>query len=127
MAKTGIRSGQVCSLCNGVRQHHDDNVGWSDYRIACGEDMDLDIEQDRTSVGRYRATLAHKTQHSFSPNSHFAQFWYPKFGQIMSIVADRNIEQGEEIFVCYHYVMAKAPEWYQELWFQSGAWRMWSG
>ena len=25
MAKTGIRSGQVCSLCNGVRQHHDDS------------------------------------------------------------------------------------------------------
>ena len=30
MAKTCIRSGQVCSLFNGVRQHHDDSVGWSD-------------------------------------------------------------------------------------------------
>ena len=35
----------------------------------------------------------------------------------MSIVADRDIKAGEEVFVCYNYVVALAPVWYQEQWF----------
>ena len=124
MAKTCIMAGQVCSLFNGVRQHHlwgcpamADNLPWSDYRLGCEKDVDLDILPEHTATHSYRATLAHKTCTSFTPNSHFAQFWHPRFGLIMSIVADRDIKAGEEVFVCYNYVMALAPVWYQEQWF----------
>ena len=124
-AKTGVRTGQVCALFNGVRQHHlwgcaamADNQPWSDYRIGCEKDMDLDILQQHISTHSYRATIAHKTCTSFTPNSHFAQFWHPRFGLIMSIVADRDIMAGEEIFVCYNYAMALAPDWYQDQWFK---------
>ena len=124
-AKTSLMAGQVCSLFNGVRQHHlwgssamTDNKPWSDYRIGCQKDLDLDILPEHISTTNYRATLAHKTSTSFTPNCHFAQFWHPRFGLIMSIVADRDIMAGEEIFVCYNYVMALAPAWYQEQWFK---------
>jgi len=124
-AKTGILAGQVCTLFNGVRQHllwgstaMSCKQDWSDYRISCGKDLNLDIQQAHISTHNYRATLAHKTCHSFTPNCHFAQFWHPRFGLIMSIVADRDILVGEEIFVSYNYVIAKAPEWYHEQWFK---------
>ena len=123
-AKTRIRAGQACSLFNGVRQHAlwgspamADTKAWSDYRIGCAKDRDLDILPQHRSTLNYRATLAHKTCTSFTPNSHFAQFWHPRFGLIMSIVVDRDIMAGEEIFVCYNYVIALAPAWYQEQWF----------
>jgi hypothetical protein len=36
-----------------------------------------------------------------------------RFGQIMSLVAKRDIEPGEEIFTSYNYDVQKAPVWYQ--------------
>ena len=80
--------------------------------------MDLDIKQDHIDTHNYRATLAHKTCHSFTPSCHFAQFWHPRFGLIMSVVADRDIKGGEELFVSYNYAIAQAPDWYQEQWFE---------
>ena len=93
------------------------DLAWSDYRISCEKGLDLDIYAEHMSTTNYRATLAHKTCHSFTPNSGFAQFWHPRFGLIMSIVANRDIRAGEEIFVSYNYVIATAPEWYQDQWF----------
>lgn len=34
----------------------------------------------------------------------------------MSLVATRNIEEGEEILVNYNYDVASAPLWYKEEW-----------
>lgn len=103
-AKTSIKKNQLVALFNGVRQRHlyygtKTNQAWSDYRITCDSDVDLDILAQHVSVNNYSATLAHKTCHSFSPNSCFNQLYHPRFGLIMSVVASRDINQGEEIFV----------------------------
>lgn len=47
--------------------------------------------------------------------SHFILF---RFGQIMSIVALRDIKVDEEILVNYNYDVKLAPEWYRSLWKQ---------
>jgi hypothetical protein len=36
-----------------------------------------------------------------------------RFGLIMSLVAKRDIQPGEEIFTSYNYDVQKAPIWYQ--------------
>ena len=41
-----------------------------------------------------------------------------RFGQIMSIVALRDIRVDEEILVNYNYDVKLAPEWYRSLWMQ---------
>ena len=94
------------------------DLPWSDYRIFCKKGVDLDIQTAYVSTDNYRATLGHKTCHSFSPNYDFAQFWHPRHGLIMAIVATRDIRPGEELYACYNYVIAVAPDWYQEQWFR---------
>ena len=43
------------------------------------------------------------------------KYYLSRFGLIMSIVANRDLEPGEEVFVSYNYDIQKAPEWYQVL------------
>ena len=122
-AKTDLARGQLCALFNGVRQrrltgqyfHQPD---WSDYRIGCGAETDLDILPGQERLENYRATLAHKVCHSFNNNCSFAQFWHPRFGNIMSVVAATDIKAGEELCVCYNYKLDSAPDWYLQLWAQ---------
>ena len=59
------RSGQVVALFNGVRQRHlhygaRPAQDWSDYRISCDTDLDLDILAEHVSLEKYSATLGHK-------------------------------------------------------------------
>ena len=120
-AKTDIPQGQLCALFNGVRQRrltgqYLQQTDWSDYRIGCGAETDLDILPGQETLANYRATLAHKVCHSFNNNCSFAQFWHPRFGNIMSVVADRDIQAGEELSVSYNYKLDCAPLWYVELW-----------
>ena len=91
---------------------------WSDYRISCTKEIDLDINQVAESLANYRNTLAHKTCHSFTPNCYFQQLWHPYHGLVMSIVAGRALAAGEEVFVSYNYALEGAPTWYQALWFE---------
>lgn len=120
-AKTDIKAGQLVTLFNGVRQRHVwgmfHELAWSDYRISCEKDVDLDILNEHIPISNYRATLGHKVNHSFNNNAWFGHIWHPRFGLIMSVVANRDILAGEEVFVCYNYMIAKAPEWYRLLWF----------
>ena len=120
-AKTNIPRGQLCALFNGVRQRrlpgqYLHQPEWSDYRIGCGAETDLDILPGQETLTNYRATLAHKVCHSFNNNCSFAQLWHPRFGNIMSVVADRDIKSGEELCVSYNYKLDYAPSWYRELW-----------
>ena len=36
----------------------------------------------------------------------------------MSVIAERDIAAGEELYVCYNYRLDQAPSWYTDLWKQ---------
>ena len=121
-AKRLIEAGSLIALFNGVRQRdpiYSKNMPeFSDYRIALDRIVSLDIPEKCKSLQNYRATLGHKTCHSFKPNSSFAEINHPRFGRIMSIVASRNILCNEEILVSYGYRIWQSPAWYANLWFE---------
>ena len=71
-------------------------------------DTCLDIPKGMENLGRYRATLGHKACHSFTPNAAFTELHHPRFGDIMSIVAKRDIVRGEEVLVSYNYAIHQA-------------------
>lgn len=89
---------------------------WSDYSITMSKDLSLDIPQDSVATAKYCATSGHKACHSFEPNAHFARFFHPRFGVIMSVVASQKISSGMEILVNYRYPLNTAPDWYRSLW-----------
>ena len=68
------------------------------------------------STDSYCATLAHKTNHSFQPNSQFIVYDHPLFGIIPAIITIRDVEEGEEVFVSYGYDLLESPQWYREEW-----------
>ena len=50
----------------------------------------------------------------FQPSTKFDPvLMHPRYGFIMSLVALRNINQGEEITVSYNYNVENAPQWYR--------------
>ena len=71
-------------------------------------DTCLDIPKGLEGLSRYRATLANKACHSFAPNAAFTELHHPRFGDIMSIVAKRDIDRGEEVLVSYNYAIHQA-------------------
>ena len=46
---------------------------------------------------KYCATLAHKTNHSFTPNAQFIVYDHPIFGTIPRIMATEDIPAKEEV------------------------------
>jgi len=122
-AKTDIKKGSLVALFNGVKQRQIWGVScqqkaWSDYRICCDKEMDLDILPEHVSLDNYQATLAHKTCHSFDFNAHFEPLWHPRFGKIMSIVSNFDIKAGKEVLANYNYSLSRSPDWYREAWFK---------
>ena len=43
-----------------IRPAQDEKKGWSDYRIGCSKELDLDILPHQVSLQTYSATLGHK-------------------------------------------------------------------
>ena len=127
-AKRNVGNGELISFYNGIRLQkrkngHKQNgfKKWSEFRIALSNSEDLDVPSEYTSVERYRATLGHKACHSFGDksNSKFENFYHPRFGHIMALVASRDIAAAEEILVNYRYKDVNgAPTWYKNLWHQ---------
>jgi hypothetical protein len=121
-AKRLIRKGSLVAIFNGLRQRdpmYTKNIpAFSDYRIALDRIISLDITDKFTSLSIYRATLGHKTCHSFSANSTFMEINHPRFGRVMSVVAKEDIACDEEVLVSYNYRISQAPNWYIDLWFQ---------
>ena len=54
----------------------------------------------------YCATLAHKTNHSFLPNSQFVVFDHPKYGLIPCLATIADIQQGEEVRLTSTIIMS---------------------
>ena len=76
----------------------------------------LDLPPCYWSAHTYRASLAHKANHSFQPNSAFVRFHHPRFGLgCLAIKTFKLIRAGEEIFVNYRYSPDSAPVWFTEM------------
>ena len=88
----------------------------SDYRIRLTADKDLDIPDSCRGLDRYRATLAHKANHSFSPNTVWDLMEHPRFGLIRALCSTQDIPAGQEITVNYNLGLAAGPDWYRLLW-----------
>ena len=72
----------------------------------------LDVPPHYWSHHNYRASLAHKANHSFQPNCGFRRFAHPRFGlSCLAITTFKLIQAGEEIFVNYNYKLQYAPQW----------------
>ena len=75
-SKIDIHKGQIIALYNGIRMkssrnNMDDiqNNQNYDYRLRLNGEEDIDIPQCYIQLDKYCATLGHKTNHSFKPNS----------------------------------------------------------
>ena len=76
----------------------------------------LDLPTTYWSARNYQASLAHKANHSFQPNSGFVRFHHPRFGlRCLGIRTFKQISAGEEIFVNYRYSPDSAPVWFTEM------------
>ena len=75
----------------------------------------LDIPHNYRSLDQYCASLAHKANHSFSPNAKFCLFYHPRFGNIPALKSTKYLKVGQEILVNYEYSFDSAPPWYKEL------------
>ena len=131
-AKRFVKSGTVVSFYNGIRMSADeldedskDDWEANAYKImdllgpdANGKEGVIDIPEEYVSTRRYCASLAHKTNHSFTPNAKFSLVEHPRFGKIPGIQLLEDVKEGDEITVSYDYALDDAPPWYQELFTQ---------
>ena len=90
----------------------------SDYRIRLNGDYDMDIPLGYHLTSQYCATLAHKANHSFTPNVEWTLYEHPRFGLIRALTTTVPIKRDEEILVNYQMTLAKSPEWYRQVWLQ---------
>jgi len=98
------------------------------YNIALdiGDEDDnlcIDIPPDMgNDVNKYNATLGHKVNHSFTPNSEFVLFTaHPVLGTIMALTALKDMPAMVEISVNYGYNFTTEPDqpqWFKTLWKQ---------
>ena len=103
--KEDVEEGAILAFYNGVRldkgEAEDPSEAWEDdaYKILdqTEEENVLDIPERFRSLDTYCASLAHKTNHSFLPNSQFLVFDHPKYGLIPCISAISDIAKGEEV------------------------------
>ena len=125
----------MAAIYNGVRvtEEEDGEVDWADcsYRIFVniepGEQGEpdtlktdelerMDIPPEWRDTDRYCASLAHKCNHSFSPNCQFGQFQHPVFGRVPCILTSQQVSAGQELLVYYRYLLSDCPDWYASLW-----------
>ena len=87
-AKKDIERCEVVALYNGIKfkssTYAADHMPRSDYRIRLNGDYDMDIPAGAQLTSQYCATLAHKANHSFTPNVEWTLYEHPRFGLIRS-------------------------------------------
>ncbi|KAG7517280.1 histone-lysine N-methyltransferase SETD7 isoform X1 [Solea senegalensis] len=124
-AKMDADADTVVSFYNGVRITHSevDSRDWSlnGNTISVDEDTVIDVPPPFDQMDRYCASLAHKANHSFSPNCKFEPYVHPRFGLIKCIRTLRAVQKEEELTVSYGYdhgLLGKngpeAPDWYKQ-------------
>jgi len=99
-----------------------DAPSWDDnaYRIfdPTRKNGTIDIPKNFINYDNYKASLAHKTNHSFLPNAELVVFDHPRFGLVPCVLSTHDIKSGEEVFVHYGYELTDCPDWYEEAWQQ---------
>jgi hypothetical protein len=80
-----------------------------------GKEGVIDILPEYINAKMYKASLAHKCNHSFTPNATFSLFDHPRFGPIPAVETIADINAGDEVTVSYDYQMDESPPWYQDL------------
>lgn len=117
-----IKKKEIVALYSGIKvktsTYASEHMPRSDYRIRLNGDIDMDIPKGYHLTSQYCATLAHKSNHSFTPNGEWSLFEHPRFGLVRSITAMKDIAKGEEILVNYTMTIAKSPDWYRQVWLQ---------
>ena len=63
-------------LCPASLSHHNSIPTF--YLQLTGQEGVIDIPEEYVSIRKYRASLAHKTNHSFNPNAVFSLFEHPR-------------------------------------------------
>ena len=127
-AKRDLPEGFVVAFYNGLRMRSDElDADKDDWEANAYKIMDmleptengvegvLDIPPECVSLRRYRASLAHKANHSFQPNAKFALFHHPRFGRVPALRTLTEVARDAEVLVSYDYALDDAPPWYQEL------------
>jgi len=110
-----VRGGQVLAFYGGIKIAR--TAYASDYKMQLDEHTDIDIPGDYLGVHQYCATLAHKANHSFTPNCEWGQFYHPRFGAVKCILTLEDLECGQEVLINYKLSpLATAPRWYKQVW-----------
>ncbi len=103
-----------------------DNMTKRDYErvhknvITLTDDLWMNLPFEWWTLDKYRASLAHKVNHSFKKaNCQFNTAFNPRFGVVRGVEATRDIQKGEQIFVEYGYPIEDLyPPWYVDLYLQ---------
>ena len=122
-AKKNIPEGTFVSFYHGLlcQQGEISPNETSDYMIYLDWNLapnspSMDLPSDCWSTANYTASLAHKTNHSFHPNSVFCRFHHPRLGlNCLGLKTLQDIPTGEELFAHYHYSSSYAPQWFVDL------------
>jgi len=120
-AKINAKANEVMSFYNGIRIPHEEVDGrdwvFNDNTISLDEKIVIDVPAHWSNTMNYCASLGHKANHSFQPNSKYDKFDHPRFGSIKCIRTIKAVVAGEELTVEYGYDHTKleteAPQWYK--------------
>ena len=122
-AKKLIKEDTVIAFYHGIKlpPNYKEEESWeaNGYKIfdpSNSPQGTLDIPEEYRSTSQYCASLAHKTNHSFSPNSQFLVYDHPRWGLVPCIASIQDIPAGDEVFVRYGYDLSYCPDWYRESW-----------
>jgi len=122
-ARSDVPKNTVLAFYNGVKlpSDYEEEDSWeaNAYKIfdpTNQPDGALDILAEHQNTNNYSASLAHKTNHSFEPNSQFLLYDHPRWGLVPCIASTRDIAACEEIYVRYGYDLDDCPDWYAEAW-----------
>ena len=76
----------------------------------------ISIPHDKASLDDYKATLGHKLNHHFEPNSEYGGILdSPRFGVIRAFFTRRDVKKDEELFNNYGYPVKYGPSWYKDM------------
>ena len=76
----------------------------------------MTVLKEHWNITNFRATLAHKVNHSFTKtNARFQSVIHPRFGPIVAVISVKKILKGEEVLCSYGYKTdSNVPRWYAE-------------